>query len=304
MAYPKPLSEKRIKGMLALFKPEKVELLYQYYQAFANLYGAILLDYAWQILQKYDTGIREKEFFDFSEIVRREDHDYRVYEIDEVYSDDKRVMKHRLIISKKLLCDGHYTFKHVYDILDAQFNYPPFVPDDLLFYTKIRMPKEWHEMKTAIGNLKSGEKLSKLYCLNKIDKLDLAYYKSESTKAKIRARAEPPASERIAEKLFLSIMLGNLNTVQVLSRQFEIFDVVPTMNQLDKIMNLLMKSLNNAHMWHNFGWTPNALHEKAGNPVPSAISFGSGIQKAFQDGTMNKDEITEKLRKMGIDVVD
>lgn len=304
MAYPKPLSEKRIKSMLTAFSPEMVELLYQYYQAFANLYGTILLDYAWQILQKYETGIRKKDFIDFSEIVRREDHDYRVYEIDEVYPDDKRMLKHRLIISKKLLCSRYYTFNHVYDILDAQFNYPPYVPDDLLYYTKIRMPKEWHEMKTAIGNLKSGEKLSKLCCLNKDDEFDLKYYKSESKKANIRARAEIPASERIAEELFLSIMLGNHDTVHVLSHQFEIYDVLPSMNQLDKIMNLLMKSSNNAHMWHNFGWTPNDLHEKADNPVPSAISFGPGIQKAFQNGTMNKDEITEKLKEMGIDVVD
>lgn len=35
-----------------------------------------------------------------------------------------------------------------------------------------------------------------------------------------------------------------------------------------------------------------------------AISFGKNMQRAFEDGTLNKDELIEEIRKLGIDVID
>lgn len=304
MSYPKPLAKKSIDKMLSKYTTEKAEMLYQYYEAFANLYGAVFLISAWQILKTYNTGITKTEFMEFSSIVRREEHDYRVYEQNEVYSEEEQETEYRIIAHRKLILDGYGSFTRVYSILESQMNYPPFIPEDLRYYSKIRMPKEWNELKTTIGNIKAEEKLSKTYVLNRHDISDLDYYKSEKKKEKIQARAEIPVSERIADALFMGIMLGNTSSVSILSHQFDLYNAIPTENQLNRIINLLMEASNNAHMWHNFGWTPTDIRKKMGNKSPKSVSFGPGIQKSFADGTLDEDEVKKKLLEMGIDIVE
>ena len=83
----------------------------------------------------------------------------------------------------------------------------------------------------------------------------------------------------------------------------ENYMAIPTENQLNRIINLLMEASNNAHMWHNFGWTPTDLRKKMGNKAPKSVSFGPGIQKSFMDGTLDKNEVKKKLLEMGIDIV-
>lgn len=38
--------------------------------------------------------------------------------------------------------------------------------------------------------------------------------------------------------------------------------------------------------------------------MPQSVSFGSGIQQAFADGTIDKDEVIKKLKEMGIEVIE
>ncbi|MCD7812199.1 MAG: hypothetical protein LUG91_10240 [Ruminococcus sp.] len=56
------------------------------------------------------------------------------------------------------------------------------------------------------------------------------------------------------------------------------------------------------HIWANRGWTPNELHQKYGKTLPKTICFGSGLQQAFANGDIDKNEMIEKLKAMGISV--
>lgn len=305
MSYPKPLSKKTIDKKLSTWNPKKADLLHQYYQALANLYGVISLEQAWSVLKTYKTDLTRKEFYEFSEIVRREEHDYRVYEVDEVYSEEKRELKERIIIHTKLISEGYGGMMKVYAVQEAQNDYNIFVPEDLLYYTKMRMPQEWNELKTFIGNLKTkqGMKLSKYACLTQYDEINLSYYKSESKKSKIRAEAERPQANRIMDRLFLELMLGNSAELLSLTvKWLEDVGVSCTERETEKMVQLVPSVANNTHLWHNFGWTPTDLHRRMGNQMPKTVVLGPGYQKAFAEGTLNREEIIQKFREMGIEV--
>lgn len=62
---PKPLSQKTIQKMIESWKPETVNKLHDYYAAFSNLFGVIILSDAWNIMKKYEPNICKKEFMDF-----------------------------------------------------------------------------------------------------------------------------------------------------------------------------------------------------------------------------------------------
>lgn len=52
------------------------------------------------------------------------------------------------------------------------------------------------------------------------------------------------------------------------------------------------------------GWQPVELSNLYKNFSKPAISFGKNMQRAFEDGTLNKDELIEEIRKLDIDVID
>ena len=52
------------------------------------------------------------------------------------------------------------------------------------------------------------------------------------------------------------------------------------------------------------GWKPVELARMTLSRGMPAISFGPGLQKAFADGTMNREELIEGIRKLGLDVID
>ena len=86
-----------------------IDLLRKYYNAFSNLYGAIILDDAWDIFKLVEKTIiskkriLKKDFLAFSEVARYEAHNYFVLEIDELYEAEKRGgAARRFIVNKKL----------------------------------------------------------------------------------------------------------------------------------------------------------------------------------------------------------
>ena len=61
---------------------------------------------------------------------------------------------------------------------------------------------------------------------------------------------------------------------------------------------------NNSRLWGLSGWKPVELARMTLSRGLPAISFGPGLQKAFADGTMNKEELIEGIRKLGLDVIE
>ncbi len=138
MTFPKPLGEKTLQRMYkdAGLTEEKVEYLHALFEGAANLYGAILLGDLWAV---YETltyrnpetiRIKKKELCAFSSIVKREKHDYFVYEADELYSRERRSDMNRILVNNRLRAYERYT--PFYRVFEAQEGKPFYVPDDLV----------------------------------------------------------------------------------------------------------------------------------------------------------------------------
>lgn len=119
MSYPKPLSEKSLKRLYtqARLSTEACDFLHSLFAAAANLYGAIALRDVWSVYRELKSEaprIRRQDLVAFSAIVRREVQPYRVYEIEELYTEEphnnldrhtvRRNLWHRLWQDVFLLC--------------------------------------------------------------------------------------------------------------------------------------------------------------------------------------------------------
>ena len=72
-----------------------------------------------------------------------------------------------------------------------------------------------------------------------------------------------------------------------------------TETQHSTLMRLMMQYHNGSRLWCLRGWTPNELAVMHGNTGAPSISFGPGIQEAFADGTMDKNELVRKIKELG-----
>ena len=129
-----------------------INLLQKYYNAFSNLYGAIILDDAWdifKILEKEIISIKQivkKDFLFFSEVARYEAHNYFVLEIDELYEAEERgSAARRFILNKKLYKKGYSSKRYLDE--SRIFLYTFFVdPELIILYWKIKSRfKRWFQ---------------------------------------------------------------------------------------------------------------------------------------------------------------
>ena len=147
-----------------------INLLQKYYNAFSNLYGAIILDDAWDIFKILEKKkitkkqILKKDFLFFSEVARYEEHNYFVLEIDELYEAEERgSAARRFILNKKLYKKGYSRFDSYYRLADEQLNHPLCVldRDELLSWNESGMlwrSAEGAALKLFVENLSVDNK--------------------------------------------------------------------------------------------------------------------------------------------------
>ena len=72
----------------------------------------------------------------------------------------------------------------------------------------------------------------------------------------------------------------------------------------EKLLSLIMKFNNRAHLYTNRGWTPDELGKSSMKDYkgPINISFGPGIQKSIKEGNISLDELMAKMKEMGFNV--
>ena len=257
---PKPLSEKSIQKMLSGWKPATVEKLHNYFAAFANLYGVIELGVAWEIYKRYDKGIKKKEFFNFSDIARREDLPYYILEIDEVYSDEKRSMGERIIAHKSLVGEGYNRFFFLVNLENVIYenNLGFYLPDDILKYVNhdgLDENKFWKEFSDLINGLKtpSGVTLGESTELTRTEKFDLEYYKAEYKKKKLLEEYNSSTlGQRLLENYKRSFHMGWPNPKYVF---MDMEDNDIELSEFDKkrIENLYKQIFDTASLWCNRG---------------------------------------------------
>ena len=110
MSYPKPLSQKTLDKMYkeSGLSKEKIEFLGKLFDGAAALYGIITLKDLWNVYKEYAEKVpairlHRKDIIAFSSIARREEHDYYIYEIDELYKEKTRTPDERFIIYREVL---------------------------------------------------------------------------------------------------------------------------------------------------------------------------------------------------------
>ena len=326
MSYPKPLSEKSLNRlyMQAGLSTEACDFLHSLFAACANLYGAIALRDVWSVYQELKSGaprIHRRDLIAFSTIVRREVQPYRVYEIEELYTEEPHNDLDRHIVSKELIGAGYGKMFSFYALMDELGNQPYCVPEYFLSYAVSSASAEESVLSNFIGNLKStakectpkqrktypnenrGKKLSEFSFLNLDEQFNLEYYKKvPATYSALLEEYSGTEAEKIMRSYRRTENIGYLRTTDMIQNVLiELCEVGVrlTEKQHSTLMRLMMQYHNGSRLWCLRGWTPNELAAMHGNTGASSISFGPGIQEAFADGTMDKNELVRKIKELG-----
>ncbi len=329
MAYPKPLSEKSLEKLYkeSGLTEEARSCLSRFFAACANLYGAIALRYVWQIYGELKDvpKLRRKDLLIFASIVRREEQPYYIFEVNELYDEDSGNELDRHIVSKELVYVGYGKFHLFYSLMEELDDKPYCVPDDFLSYAEPVPTVEEESLLDFLSDLKSvadecvpkyghsvpnehkGKKLGEFSFLNSDERFDLEWQKRPSAKAAILKECSGTEAEKLVRLFKRSEKIGrrsSAETIQWFIDELEEVGVEMTQEKVEKLVRLITDYHNNSRLWCLSGWMPSELAKKYGESVPAAISFGSGMQKAFEDGSLDRDEIVRKIREMGLKVIE
>ncbi len=337
MSYPKPLSEKSLAKMYreANIDERKSVFLHKLFLASANLYGVVVLRDLWEILKEIANQygmeeLKRKDLIAFSSIARREDLPYYIYEIDELYSEEKRTDLSREIVHKSLIKSGFGKNAWYYDLVETQSNKPYFIPQDLLSFAVPDTTREEAELLSFLKGLKvtakeaedsygrkftcnhTGEFLGDFSFRNSDENYEYKLFsgeykdhpsKNEKALQELVERTGCSEAEKIFRMYKQNCNIGDRNpsysTQRVLEELNEV-GVQLSAKQFGKLTELLMQFNNNSNLWCNRGWTPNELAKCTPRMAPTSVSLGPGIKQAIADGKINREDLESELTKRGI----
>lgn len=75
-------------------------------------------------------------------------------------------------------------------------------------------------------------------------------------------------------------------------------------SQVEELLRLITDYHNNSLLWCLSGWKPSELAQMYRGNGPTAISFGPNMHKAFEDVSLDRDELVREIRKMGLEVIE
>ena len=154
-----------------------------------------------------------------------------------------------------------------------------------------------------------GKRLGEFSFLDSDERFLLDYVKRESEKAVLRARYSGTLAEKLYRKTRLWEHVGLLpvdKIIQYLLDDLTEAGVELSDKKLAELVKRFMELHNYSHHWCQNGWAPVELQRtmmKKGAFRP-AVSFGPNIQKAFADGTMDKEELIRMLKDRHIDLIE
>ena len=343
MSYPKSLSEKSLKKKYqdAGLSESKVLFMKDLCLACMNLYGAIHATDIWDVYKELSgkaevPQLHRKELYSALGIFRREDLPYYIFEADEIYSEEPRSDKYRLLASKQLVGSGYGKFTNIYVLLESSSYKPYFVPGNLMEY-KDPAPDErrqklidWlsklsctqTEYESRYGETYpcayTGKRLGEFSFISQEDVFDLQYQRGEirgnKGNPKLAEELEAElnsmnAAERLVRDYTWRNQLGNVtptDSIEYFLDDLTEMGVLLTEKQGDYLLQSLTDYHNHLHLWCNCGWTPEELARErfsSGQAMPQ-VQFGPGMQKAFSDGSLDREELIRMMKEMGLDVID
>ena len=328
MAYPKPLSEKSLARLYQQsgLSQEQSEYLHGLFQACANLYGAVQLRVLWDVYQAQTEAprLRRKDIISFSEIARRETLPYYIFEIDELYSEEKRADLSREIVSKALVGYGYGRLTRYYRLMEALGQEPYYIPGDILPFASQQPSKEETKLLTFLNELtvtadqcrprygdpypceNRGKRLKEFSFLNRDERFEEEYLaKNHGALLSFRESVAGTEAEKILRQYCCNENIDSLgfnDHLKNIMEELKEVGVELSKRQAQELIQLLTDYHNNSHLWGSSGWAPSDLARQYQPSMPMSISFGPNMQKMFADGTMDRNEIVKELQKMGVDV--
>lgn len=331
MSYPKPLSQKTLNKLYekAGFSVEVQDYLHKLFTACVNLYGVITVKEIWDLYKRIDTGslrLRLRDFIEFSAIARREDQPYYVFEINELYSDMTNSERERHIVSKLMIGKGYYRLAMFYRFEENRSELPFFLSNDIFEFVD---PKPISEVKQLIGFLNSlrstkdsifdgwqktipnenkGKRLSQFSFLTQMQRYDLEHCKTEKQRQELLYAFRGNAAEKLVrtycEELLIDSISKNYMIIDFFN-ELEEMGVVLTNKQQKILMDSLVDINNKTHLWATRGWRPiDAMKQFPPSPnVKSSISFGPGLRRALEDGSVDEKELLSLLSDMDISII-
>ena len=134
------------------------------------------------------------------------------------------------------------------------------------------------------------------------EKFDLSYYsKKPAIINEIMQKNQCSAAEKLCRRFCFRENVNCLETTELIGFIFEDLwemGVLLTEQQSEKLLKLLTNVHNHCRKWCMCGWSPSDLASKS-RPQINTISFGSGLKKAFEDGSIDKNELINYLIKQG-----
>ena len=330
MAYPKPLSEKSLARLYAQsgLSEKQIDYLHRFFRACAHLYGAIDLHAVWDLYREelMSMRIHRKDFYFFSGIARRESQPYAVYEIDELYTEEKRTDGSREIISSPLVLAGVDKLVRYYRLQNLRKSTPWYHAPDILSFAEAKLPPEGEHLLSFLNSLKvtaevsrsafgdtipcehRGLRLGQFSFLNCFERFDEEYYAARSRElAWRREERAGTEAEKILRQYHLRQCIGYptpTDSLQMVFSELQEVGVELSDQQMNHLLQLLQDFHNHTHLWRNGGWSPYELYDVTPRTSAPSISFGPGLQKMFEDGSIDKDETIRMLRKMGLKVIE
>lgn len=333
MSYPKPLSERSLAKMYAEanIDEKKSDFLHKFFLAAANLYGVVALCDMWVILRyiakTYEvTDISKNDVFAFASIVRREDVPYYVYEIDELYSTEKRSNNYKQIVNKSIIDVGYDNFRCFYDIRNAQRYKAVYIPSNLLIYENPKPTKEEINLLDFLKKLKVtakkrkdefdkkvrcehyGKCLSDFSYKNSTEesRYNLYFEKAKSSlkfkKALDKLIKDTSCSEaqKIVNTFKKECNMGNCGRTLILRKVFgELRNVGVELNekQEDTLLKLLTDFNNYSNLWCNRGWTPDRLEDEDFDKGDTRYINLDFADKEFITKEIDTKDLIKKLEK-------
>ncbi len=311
------------------------DFLHKFLSACANFYGTISLRDVWKLLKNISgeygaDAIKRKDLIAFSSIARREDVPYYVYEIDELYSEEKRSNSDRQIVHRSLIRAGYGHKTLYYHVAEKQCKKMYYLPDDLLSYAIPRSSPQETKLLRFLSGLKVTASESqnrfgeKHICIHKGKKLgSFSFQNSYETFSFQWAAGEieghPSVNEKVLRELaentsgsepekIVRRYKENCN-IGYLSPSDSISNIMDELNEVGvrltetryrALIDLLTEFNNESHLWCNCGWTTSDLSKHIGRSGPTSLSLGPGIMSLTAEGKIDLKEIEEELKKYGV----
>ena len=341
MSYPKPLSEKSLQRKYAEagISEEKAGFLRDFFTACTNLYGALYAIEAWDIYKVLSRiaqtpSLHRKDMFAALGILRRESLPYYVFEVDEVYSAEERAERFRVIASKDLIGRGYGKFFLYYKLMEDLGDQPFFIPENLPAYKDGMFDEPAQELISFLEGKKctmrsytdyegkevlyryTGKRLKDFSFIGRDDQFDLDYLRGKlgHRKPDLKQAEELErdlhkynAAQRLVYDLQRESRLGFFgpaDSMQLFFKHTEEMGLVFSEKEMKQVIAMISDLHNHTHQWCIRGWMPSELSRAMPRKGMPALSFGPGMQKAFADGSIDREELVRELAKKGITVVE